>query len=62
MPLSPNQRYSVASMLAVGTLASVESRLAGNVEALKLARSIDRYYTKRDGFIPRPVLAIVQGK
>lgn len=57
--LTRQQRYSIATGLAVSNLQAIAARLQGNQEALEFATTIDKHYRKRDGFIPRAVLRIV---
>lgn len=58
------QKQTVASMLAVNTLAPVREKLAaaGYSEAASFAERINVHYRKRDGFIPRAVICILNGK
>lgn len=67
--LSYQQRYSVASMLAVNSLDAVRRRLDGLRadmpempidDLINLAERLDPYYVRRDGFVPKKVLAILR--
>lgn len=51
--LTRQQKYSIASTLATSSLKALLQRLAGNDEAMAFAVLIDRYFKKRDGFVPR---------
>jgi hypothetical protein len=65
--MTNQQKYSVAVLLSTDTLSSVISRLARLdptvypvAESISFARRIDRHYGRRDGFVPRRVLAEVR--
>jgi hypothetical protein len=66
--LSQSQKYSIASMLAINTLDAATATIerfndsAVSVEASDFARRIDKFYRKRDGFVPRRVIDIINGK
>lgn len=58
--LSTAQKYAIATMLATADLQSVESRLPAG-EPVQFARTINRHYRIRNGFVPDAVLRIVNG-
>ncbi len=57
--MTNKQKYSVATMLAIGSLQSVISRLEklpfDSKDAIEFAKKIDPFYTKKDGFVPQKV-------
>jgi len=57
--MSKSQMYAVATMLATNKLWQVLGRLKTK-ESQDFARSIDRFYTRRSGFIPQPVLDLIK--
>lgn len=67
MSLTRMQRYSVASMLATNTLRPTINRLiascaelgTNNEPFVAFAKLIDKYFAKRDGFIPPAVVKMV---
>ena len=65
-----NQLYSIATMLSIDTLDSVLKRLQGLrktgifaeeeiAHKIKWAVQMDKYYKKRDGYVPKKVIAII---
>lgn len=68
MPLSRSQKMSIASMLSVNTLQATLNRLASACAEIGMdyapfegfARYADKRFTKRDGFIPRNVVAMIE--
>jgi RNA polymerase sigma factor (sigma-70 family) len=58
-PLSQQQKYSVATMLATNTLEPTLARLKDNPAAQAFAKQIDKYYKRRDGFVPQKVRDLV---
>lgn len=62
--MNRSQKLAVASSLAVQNLRGVLLHLEQNApveikaDAIAFAKKIDRYYRKRDGFIPRPVIRL----
>jgi predicted metal-binding protein len=68
--LTCSQAYAIATWLACSSKQATLERIAqsqiylgltDSSEASRLVERIDRYYHKRDGFIPREVLAILKG-
>jgi len=68
MPLTSKQKYSIASTLATSSLESTISQIQNFgsfigdslVEsAIDFATQIDMYYVKRNGYIPKQVLKII---
>ena len=58
--LSKQQRYSIASLLAVNTTETVLKKIEPfDQEAIDFVNRIAKYYKKRDGFVPRPVINII---
>lgn len=64
--LTHNQRYAIASSMAVSSLETVIARLLKHgkeldhypSEEITFARSINVYFGKRDGYIPKQVLQL----
>ena len=65
--ISPKTKYGIASLLCTGNLGNLESRInqvrsAGLYsqeevdERIEFARSIDKYFKVRDGFVPKKVV------
>lgn len=52
------QRYAVATRLSIDTLENTLRKIVGE-ELKEFAKQIDKHYKKRDGFIPREVLRIL---
>jgi len=61
MVLTYNQKYSIASTLATMSLNQVIEKLGTNLEAIDFAKSIDKFYKIRNGFILSKVLKILLG-
>jgi hypothetical protein len=57
--LTKQQQYSIASTLATSSTATVKTKLAGNSEAISFIEKIEKYFVKKDGFIPKQVLKII---
>ena len=57
-----NQKYGIASLLSCNTLDTVITRLQGCPNMIAWAKQADRYYRRRDGFVPRAVIRMVNAK
>lgn len=61
------QKYAIATMLAQqsleATIAAIRKRTLPDVQesAIQFAKEIDKYYRKRDGFVPKIVVDICNG-
>lgn len=65
--LTQSQKYSIATLLSVNTLEATlykirQSHLNEVVEGVEFAKLINKYYKKRDGFVPRPVIKMIYSK
>lgn len=65
-PLTKRQQYSIATMLATNTLDATIRRLSDSFvlsryQAVEFAKTIDKWYKKRDGFIPKRVNDFING-
>lgn len=59
--LTWHNKYSIASTLSTSNLSATISKLSqlpDAQEAIEFAKMIDKYYGKRDGHVPRKVIAL----
>lgn len=63
--LSWNQKYSIASSLAVNSTNAVKEKLKDNwnggelKDGLEFLELIQKFYTKRSGYVPQQVIKII---
>ena len=67
MLMTRNQKYAIATSLATSSLEATIAKLDCldtdlRVAGIAFANSIDQHYRKRDGFIPRAVIRLINGR
>jgi hypothetical protein len=57
--LTYNQKYGIATALATTDSSVVRNRLKDSPDGLEFLAKIEKYFIKKDGFIPKKVIQII---